>query len=62
MNQIGFRLCGSEENDSNHEKDTKRSVAIVWEWLEDTIFNSLPHFTMIYGIYACIRDLITSLF
>lgn len=67
MNQIGFTLEGQQEQETPTEQHGEvyslRSQAIaVGAWILDEIVGALPRFAMVYGFYACFRDLITSLF
>ena len=67
MNQIGFTLEGQQEQEPTTEQQGEvyslRSQAIVvGAWVLDEIVGALPRFAMAYGFYACVRDLLTSLF
>ncbi len=65
MNKIGFDLNSQQEE--NMEEYGMAEVPddiqfTMWTSLLREIVEAIPYFAMIYGIYASIRDLITSLF
>lgn len=59
MNKIGFSVSENEEQEAieygSAESIENRSM---WKDLGEHIVTSLPSFAMIYGFYACVRDLV----
>ena len=65
MNKIGFDPNGQNEDSSDQTgtiEDYQESPQSEWGCYLHSVISSLFHFAMIYGFYASIRDLITSLF
>ena len=65
MYKIGFDPNGQQENSAEQTgaiDDYPENSQPMWVDLLESFTNSLFHFAMIYGFYASIRDLITSMF
>lgn len=67
MNQIGFTLEGQQEQEQTTEQQgevysLRNQATAVGAWILDEVVGALPRFAMVYGFYACVRDLLTSLF
>jgi len=65
MYKIGFDPNGQQEHSTDQTgavDDYPEIPQSMWVELLESFTNSLFHFAMIYGFYASIRDLITSMF
>jgi|SaaInlStandDraft_4_1057021.scaffolds.fasta_scaffold180805_1 hypothetical protein len=59
MNRIGFSI-GEKLEQEAIEYGSAESIesTSIWKDLGEHIVTSLPSFAMIYGLFACIRDIV----